>query len=344
MKQAMTEYSKHRSPTIPARRTTRVGTLAVLLFFLAGALNVLAHPGYGLDVDSHGNIFFTDVHRQTVWKLDAAGKLTAFARDRWAHALCVDDQDTVWIEEEVDNTQYSVWRITPDGTATRVLGPVERGPDFHGASLLADADGRLFFPHSDPPRFSNSGVRQRTAAGATSLLAGSDEYGHQDGVGPAARFNGIDSMRFGADGAVLVLDVDAIRRVSRAGEVTTLFTGLKDAMPEDQPFDNGNPRVSNRLCGFDLNDLGAVVVAYHGNRRVLRLTPDGGREVIYRSAKPWAPVGVCFHGEKILIKESGLEPGSAQPGPRIRSLRPDGTVETLITLGDADVPPATTTP
>ncbi len=340
----MTEYSQQCSPAMLARCTAWVCAMAVLLFALTGALNVLAHPGYGLDVDSRGNIFFSDVHRRTVWKLGAAGNLSPFARDRWAHALCVDDQDVVWIEEEVNNTQYRVWRIAPDGTATSVLGPIERGLDFHGASLLADADGRLFFPHSNPPHFSNSGVRQRTAAGAVSLLAGSDEYGHRDGVGPAARFNGIDSMRFGSDGAVLVLDVDAIRRVSRAGEVTTLFHGLKDAMPEDQPFDNGNPRVSNRLYGFDLNAAGEAIVAYHGNRRVLRLSPDGGREVIYRSTKPWSPVGVCFHGGKVLIKESGLEPGSDLPGPRIRSLRPDGTVETLITLGDADFSPATTTP
>jgi hypothetical protein len=164
------------------------------------------------------------------------------------------------------------------------------------------------------------------------LLAGSGEYGWRDGQGTEARFAGINAMRFGPDGSIYVVDGDAIRRVSLDGKVTTLSRDIKVEKPEDQPFDNGNPSVSNRLYGLDVGRDGAVYVAYHGNRRVLKLNGSKA-EVVYRSTKPWSPVGVALWDEKIVIKESGLEPGSSQAGPRIRLLRPDGTLTTIATVG-----------
>ena len=80
----------------------------------------IAHPGDGLAIDSKGNIYFTDVNTRTLWKLDNLQNLSAVVKDRWAHGLCVDDLDRVWIEVEVNNTQYSVWRIDPDGSETNV--------------------------------------------------------------------------------------------------------------------------------------------------------------------------------------------------------------------------------
>jgi sugar lactone lactonase YvrE len=287
-------------------------------------------------VDSRGNIYFTDVNTRTLWKLGPEGRLSAVVKDRWAHGLCVDELDRVWIEVEVDNTRYSISRIETDGTETTICEPTERGLDLYGVSLLADRGGNLYFPHSDPPRHFATGIRKRAPDGGTSLIAGGDEYEHRDGRGSEARFNGINSLCFGPDGAIYAVDVASIRRIALGGEVTTLFRELRDEDPEHQPFDNGNPNVSNRLYGLDVADDGTIYVAYHGNRRVLKLSKEKGREVIYRSEKPWSPVGVCLRDGDLLIKESGLEPGSEQPGPRIRRLKPDGTVETLVVVGGRD--------
>ena len=305
------------------------------LVFASLPLSALAHPGYGLETDSKGNAYFTDVHTKTVWKLEAEGELTPLVKDVWAHALCVDAADRVWIEVEVNNTQYSVLRVDSDGgDRTRILGPMERGLEFHGASFLADAEGNLFYPHSDPPNFWNLGVRRRASDGTTTLIAGGDEPGDQDGAGHTARFRGIDSMRFDPEGRILVLDVDRIRRVDRDGTVTTLARDLRELAPEHQPFNNGNPRVSNRLYGFDAAPDGRLVVAYHGNRRVWNIDPEGEQTVLYQSEAPWSPVGVCFDGTDVLIKESALEPGSDRTGPRIRRLGADGLAVTLVELND----------
>jgi sugar lactone lactonase YvrE len=306
--------------------------LFILLLCILAPLCASGHPGDGLGVDSKGNIYFTDVNTRTLWRVDADGELRAIVTNRWAHGLCIDDLDRVWLEVEVSNTLFSVSRIETDGTETHILGPLERGLDFYGVNLLADANGNLYFPHSDPPQFFASGIRRRSPDGRVKLLAGSGEYGWRDGQGTEARFAGINAMRFGPDGRIYVVDGDAIRRVSLDGQVTTLSRDIKVEKPEDQPFDNGNPSVSNRLYGLDVGRDETVYVAYHGNRRVLKLRGSKA-EVVYRSTRPWSPVGVALWGENTVIKESGLEPGSSQTGPRIRLVKPDGTITTIATVG-----------
>ena len=139
-------------------------------------------------------------------------------------------------------------------------------------------------------------------------------------------------MRFGTDHSIFLVDKDSIRKVSPEGQVVTLFRGIKEPSPKYQPFDNGNPDVSNRVYGLDVDSgSGDLLVAYHGNRSILRIR-EMERQVIYRSNKPWSPVGVAISPDGVVIKESGLEPGSDQMGPRIRLLHKDKSIETLVTV------------
>ena len=292
----------------------------------------MAHPGDGIDVDSQRTIYFTDVKRQTLWKLSPEGDLTAALTGRWSHGLCVDAKNRVWLEVEVNNTQFAIVRLETDGSETTIIGPTERGLDVYGVNILADAEDNLYFPHSDPPRFFARGLRHRAPDGAVRLIAGNERVGHRDGLGSHASFTAVQSICWGPDQDVYLVDRDTIRRVSLDGAVETLYRDVRDATPERQPFDNGNPEVSNRLYGLDVEpNTGAVVVAYHGNRAVLRLSPSG-KETLYQADKPWSPVGVVFDGDRLLIKESGLEPGSPVDGPRIRALDADGVASTLITV------------
>lgn len=303
--------------------------IGMVIFFPMG---LKAHPGDGIAADSRGNIYFTDVNTRTVWKYTQENQLTAVVRNRWSHGLCIDNLDRIWIEVEVDNTKYSVKCISADGTEKHILGPMERGPDFYGVNIIADSHGNLYFPYSSPPAFFFSGIKKRTADGHLSVLAGGSHYGHRDGEGKQAEFMGIRAMRMTRDGSILVVDEDSVRSVSMGGHVKTIRKGIIEQNPTDQPFDNGNPSVSNRLYGLDQDDSGNIYVAYHGNRRVIKISPDGGMEVVYRPVKPWSPVGVAVWNNSLYIKESGLEPGSRFPGPRIRKLEPNGEISTIVTI------------
>lgn len=296
------------------------------------ALMGFGHPGDGLDVDSKGNIYITDVHRKSVWKIGSDGKPTALLKEHWSHGLCVDALDRVWVEVEVDNTHYSIVRIETNGQSTTILGPIKRGQDLYGVNILADLENNLYFPHSNPPNKFAIGIRKRSPEGIVTLIAGDNTFGHKDGFGPEAQFEGIQSMRFGSDQWIYVVDRVSIRRISLSGHVETLYRDILLEHPEHQPFDNGNPSVSNRVYGLDIEpESGDILVAYHGNRSVLRFNKEG-RQRIYQSKKPWSPVGVAVAKNGILVKESGLEPGSDQTGPRVRLISPDNTVQTIVEI------------
>ncbi len=310
-------------------KSSRSGALFKLLFLIlfngALQLNLDAHPGFGLDTDSKGNIFFSDIRTRTIWKLTPEGELQSVSSDKWTHGFCVDDQDRVWIESEINNTKFAVYRIDPDGGEKKMLGPTEGGLSFYGGALLVDSEGSLYFPYSEPPNYYSLGIQKRTPDGKVELLAGGSRRGDRDGRGSMASFDWVQSMCWGPKGDIYLVDFDSIRKVNWNGEVETLFKDIRLNNPKNQPFDNGNPRVSNRLFGLAVTDCGDVLVAYHGNRSVLKLSSQG-REVIYQSTKPWSPVGVAVHPKGIVIKEAS--DGSAGPG--IRLLKPDGSVQTLI--------------
>ncbi len=294
--------------------------------------NAHGHPGDGIDQDSEGNIYITDVYHKAVWKINPNRRVTEVLKDHWSHGLCVDELDRIWVEVEVNNTHYSIVRIETDLSVTPVVGPIQRGQDLYGVTILADAENNLYFPHSYPPNLYGIGIRKRTPEGIVSLIAGGNARGHRDGIGPDALFTGIQSMRFGPENWIYLVDQNTIRRVSMDGEVKTLYHGITDSRPKHQPFDNGNPSVSNRVYGLDIEpDTGDVLVAYHGNRSVLRFS-DAGRQVLYQSKKPWSPVGVMVLKNDILIKETGLEPGSDQTGPRVIRYSPNGAIETIVTI------------
>ena len=57
--------------------------------------SAFSHPGDGLDIDSRGDIYFTDISRKTVWRLKRDGSLSALVREKWAHGLHVDKLDRI---------------------------------------------------------------------------------------------------------------------------------------------------------------------------------------------------------------------------------------------------------
>ena len=105
----------------------------------------LAQPE-GVATDSAGNIYVADRLRGVVVKLDASGRLVdgrhvSVERPR---LLAVDDTDHLWIGADASNeapwtrSPGELWKVTPQGAATRVL----TGPNF--AAMGFGPGGRLF--------------------------------------------------------------------------------------------------------------------------------------------------------------------------------------------------------
>ena len=82
-------------------------------------------------------------------------------------------------------------------------------------------------------------IRMISPDGIVSILAGSGEQGFADGRGAAALFNEPRGLAIGPDGALFVADCDnhGIRRVDRAGNVTTVAGGPNNVDSDDDEED-----------------------------------------------------------------------------------------------------------
>jgi hypothetical protein len=111
------------------------------------------------------------------------------------------------------------------------------------AGLLVLADGTRLVSTSHT-------LQLLTPAGLLATLAEYEDAGFEDGKGANARFRNPASMTVDAAGHIVVADVDALRRVSKAGRVSTLagngYQGFADGQGDAARF--------NRLCGMALAD------------------------------------------------------------------------------------------
>ena len=136
----------------------------------------------------------------------------------------------------VHNLYSTVWRVKPSGEFRRVLyaTKVGKSPAKHlldGISALAvDPQGRIHIGDRIMTREGSSalGVLRVDEAGATVVpVTGAavpyNEAGDQPQDGPAARarFRWIADMSFAPDGTLFIRDEHLIRKLDRAGQVTT---------------------------------------------------------------------------------------------------------------------------
>ena len=144
---------------------------------------------YGLATDSAGNVYVADTGNNTVRKISAGGLVSTLA-----------------------GTPGTAGIANGQGAAASFNGPSGITVDAAGNVLVADY-------------FSNT-IRKITAGGLVSTLAGSpaSSYGAADGTGPAALFNGPQSIAVDSAGNAYVADTYnyTVRKVTTAGAVTTV--------------------------------------------------------------------------------------------------------------------------
>ena len=318
-----------RAHTEQKMRRLRHTTLFLFALFAACALPpapALAHEGWGIVVDGRGHVYFTDIPTNTVWRLTRDGRLEAVARDRHSHALVLSGETIYGTDHHPTLPVRAVWTLAPDGRTSDLVPPTHGFP-LGLQSFLVDPQGNIYSsnPYVAPGR--ETLLLRRTADGAVTELAGGPK-GFADGRGREARFEMIDGMTLGPDGALYLTDGPHVRRATPEGEVTTL---------------NREP-LTTKSWGEDLMGLafggdGNLYVADYSGRRVLRLSPQGEAGLFMESGGlAWAPTGVVFEGPDAYVLEHLRAPlnilGDLRVGPyaRVRKVMPGGRVEHLATL------------
>ena len=177
-----------------------------------------------------------------------------------------------------DSMAHTIRRISVDGQVTTLAGKSESFGYVDGAvsdarfrfpcGIAVDGAGELYVADSG-----NAVIRKITRSGEVVTVAGvAGEDGAVDGVGRGARFKFPSAMVQGADGVLYVFDNQTIRKVTPAGEVTTLAgragaSGVVDGKGGEARF--------NEVYGLAVDEAGNIYATECFNHVIRKITPSG---------------------------------------------------------------------
>jgi sugar lactone lactonase YvrE len=309
-------------------RSFTIIAFAVFAQCLLYAENVRAHEGWGIVVDRQGQIYFSDIPTNTIWRITCEGKLEAFLSNKHSHALVLGEDGSIYGTQEHHAAAVgSVWRIAPDGSFSDAFIPARDFPlNLH--PFIIDRDGNLYSTNSIslPNQSDKKTILKAKPDGEVTILAGGIR-GYRDGRGSEAQFSGIDGMAWATDGSLYVTDGVYVRRVAMDGTVTTLGNGPLTSQSYEED-----------LMGLAVSPGGSLYVADYSQRRVLELMPDGSTRTVLETGLFWSPTGITIVGEDLYVLEHLRMPlvilGDIGIGPyaRVRKISPDGTVERIATV------------
>ncbi len=308
-------------------RSFTIIVLAVFALGLFCAENVRAHEGWGIVVDREGQIYFSDIPTNTIWRIRDE-KLEAFLRDKHSHALILSENGTIYGTHEHHTASVGgVWRIAPDGGFSDFFTPV-RDFSLNLHPFIIDRDGNIYSTNAidSPNQGDKTTLLKATPDGNVTILAGGIR-GYRDGRGNEAQFSGIDGMAWANDGSLYITDGVYVRRVAMDGTVTTLGNGALTSQSYGED-----------LMGLAVSPNGSVYVADYSQRRVFELMPDGNTRTILETGWFWSPTGITNVGEDLYVLEHLRMPlvilGDIGIGAyaRVRKISPDGSVERIATV------------
>jgi hypothetical protein len=319
-------------------RASVITVLTIFTICLSLTNSSSAHPAWGIVVDRHGQVYFSDL--KTIRKIDAEGKLSVFRPEdnRHTHDLNIDEAGNIYgIDDLYDPATRrfttAVWKMTPRGEFSYLFAPTDNPP--RGMSLWKDRNGNTYSVEQNNQLKRETLLLKRTPSGNVSVLAGG-RYGYADGKGSQARFGSIVGLTFGSDGSLYLTESSNVRKVTMEGIVTTLARNIM--------VENGNLEEGSALFGIAIDAQGNAFIADYGNRRILKIAPNGQRFTLLRSEESWFPTGIAEKNGDLYILEESHTQASVPTGARVRKLSPDGKISVLASVGENTHSSVSTTP
>lgn len=243
--------------------------------------SALAHPSSSLVRDSVREIvYYSDLQR--VWQIDRDGHRTVAVPDVHAHYLRLDADGNLYGDDRKplrdDRWTHRVWRLTPEGRFVDVI-PWKNGPWVDDYGFVADWSGALYWAscraQDDTPC-----VVKRRRGDSVEVAAGGAEFDRP-----------LEYLAEDRRGGVLVADGPDIKRITPTGSLDLIAAGVTDS----------SSRFS--LMGMYAAADGSLYAAAYDDQTIVRLTENGGRSIVARSAHPWHPSAVLLSGEGMWVLE-----------------------------------------
>lgn len=305
---------------------------AVVSISVLFAAEARAHPAWGIAVDPQGRVYFSDL--KAVWRIDARGAVSVFRAggDRHTHDLNVDEAGNLYgadnsYEPATKRFFSAVWKMTPAGDFSYLLAPTDDPPK--GTSIWKDRDGNTYHVTNYPGR--ELLVLKRTPDGSVTALVGSSSRAREYRQGVPYSVGG---MAFGLDGALYFTHGASVSKLTASGALSPLARNLA---VENASGNRAGRQSPTELLGIAVDAQGNAFVADHGNRRVLKIAPDGQMTTLLRAEESWFPTGVAVRGGELYVLEEGHTPAYRPTGTRVRRLSQDGTVTVLATVRESGV-------
>ena len=310
--------------------------IAVVITLSVVALDsASAHPAWGIVVDRNNQIYFSDI--ETIWKIDAQGKLTVFrpgVSGTHVHEITLGEDGNIYgvengYEPSTQRFSAALWKVTPDGQSSYILPTTFNPPK--GMTNWKDRAGNSYYVGKRDNASRDIFVLKRSPDGKVVTLAGNKKEG--DEYRQVALYS-LGGMAFGSDGALYFTANSSVGKLTPDGAMTLLASNLEIEDRAESPMPDSH---LTPLFGIAVDSQGTSFVADYGNRRILKIAPDGKSTTLMREEKPWSPTGVAFKDGNLYVLEFGFTLPSTYI-PRVRKLSADGTITTLATI-DANSTP-----
>lgn len=267
----------------------------------------VAHPGSGIVVDRHGQVFFLDTG-SGLWRVNANGSLTRIPGPAF-HWMALDESG-----------QFGKTRL-PSGPGWEI-DRAGGDPAFYLSSDFPIATGRdanLYYANM-PEAKDRFQILRLSPSGQSSVLATLPD------TAANRRLRWINGLAAAPDGSLYYTEDNAIRRISMKGSVSTVIESIALSGCASIPGTEADAR--SYLRGLAVDAQGTVYVAASGCGRVLKVTPDRKVTTVIQLQSPWSPTGIALSGADLYVLEF-LHTASAIEDrrewlPRVRKISPDG--------------------
>ena len=240
---------------------------ALMLLLLAATAH--AHPSVSVVIDSHGNVYYSDLKQ--VWRVAPGGAKTVVVPNVHTHELYLDAQDNLYGEHlwyEGDATKkwgHYFWRRTAAGVIERVMAAHEPWKNERDLSFVRDRAGNQYWAD----RAHNAIMKN-------------------DAVLARGNFKDIRFMTVTPAGTVYFVDTLDLLRVTPDGKMSVVARGVSTKnLPDRGP-------AHHQIMGLWTDRAGNVYAADNKNNVVKRIAKDGTISIVARSWLPWSVTGGTF--------------------------------------------------
>ncbi|AVI50047.1 hypothetical protein C5O00_02235 [Pukyongia salina] len=281
----------------------------ILTFLILIAANfyslLMAHPSWGIVVDSEENIYFADIFhngRGSIWKLRIDGKLELLLGDFHSHNVSLDSRGALVTAH--GEGHHTLVRII-ENRVTDTLYTTQNFEDFNGGNCTYTMNGDIIFGISNYLwRISPDGKKSKLSN---------------------FKFEWNQTVFSDRSGNVYAPDIGrdngAVIKIDKNGEGSVIATNLISKL--GRKYDKHN----DVLLGIGKDDEGWLYIAETAGKRIIKFNEEGVSETFYVSDGDWFPNGITIYNGAAYILEVKMDNG--YEGPQIIKLSDNGGKEVL---------------